>query len=219
LIIPEQIITRFNKKLLNIHFSLLPKYRGASPVQFAILNGDKVVGVSYMLTEKSVDTGAVIAQIEYKDIDKKTAGELYKELFELAARNLPKVINDYAENKIQPKTQNEAQASYTYSPTRPKNTFTYKEDAQINWAKTAEEIERATRAYNPWPIAWTTLKELTASLNQNLRQGINPELKVKIYKARVEKTANDENKLIIEQLQVEGKNKSDWKTFENGYVA
>ncbi len=140
LIIKQEIIDTPPFKLINIHFSLLPKYRGACPVQFAILNGDTKTGITFYLMDKNMDTGKILAQVEYTLIGSETSGELYKILFEIAAQKLPNVIKEYVSGKTTPLPQNDTQATldariarstatYTYSKTHPKNTFIYKEDA------------------------------------------------------------------------------------------
>lgn len=219
LMIPNDIIDYFNKKLLNIHFSLLPKYRGSSPVQFALLNGDKSTGITYLLIENKLDAGDIIFQIEYNINSNFTSQELYKILFKLAGENLPKVLSEYDKHLLPTSKQDESKATYTYSPTQPKSTCIFKEDAKLAWEKTPEQLECAIRAYNPWPIAWTTLTDLTATSKivtkaHNLRKGIDGALKVKIFSSKI-----TEGLLEIESLQVEGKNKTAWDTFENGYLA
>jgi len=214
--IPKSIIDAFNGNLINVHFSLLPKYRGASPVQHAILNGDEYTGVTYYLLDENMDEGDILSQFEYKIDPDITSGELYSTLFKLSAQNLPKTIKNYLEGKVTPIKQDNSKATYTISKTNPKHTFIYKQDALIDWQQNAEKIHRAIRAYNPWPIAWTYLGDLeTTQLifeSIKLKPNVNRNLKVKIFSTSI----NDE-KLKINQLQVEGKNKSDWVSFVNGY--
>ena len=209
LILKQKIIDTPPFKLINIHFSLLPKYRGASPVQFAILNGDKKTGISFYLMNKNMDTGKILAQVEYTLTEDETSGALYKTLFDVAAKELPNVITKYVSGKTTPLPQNDAEATYTYSKTHPKNTFIYKEDAQIDWTKDIEYIKRAIRAYNPWPIAWSTLEKLNNSkflreIGLKVRAGANKSLKIKFY--------------ALDSIQVEGSKILSWKDFENGYL-
>ncbi|PIS22154.1 hypothetical protein COT50_03435 [candidate division WWE3 bacterium CG08_land_8_20_14_0_20_41_10] len=217
-IIPQEILAIFPKGIINIHFSLLPKYRGASPVQFAILNGDAQTGITYQLMEKTLDTGSTIHQITYPLNGTENSGELYKTLFNLSAEHLPQVINNYLEGKIKPKAQNGSQASYTYSPTHPKNTYIYKEDAKINWNNGIQSIDATIRAYNPWPIAWTTLGEMQNAKNKMtcFTQLKNPKYAskvVKIYEAKIV-----DNKLAVEKIQLAGGKILSWKQFTNGYL-
>jgi len=216
-IIPKSIIESLNGQIINVHFSLLPKYRGASPVQHAILNGDEYTGVTYYLLSENMDDGDILFHIEYKIDSKNTSGELYELLFNFASENLPNVIKKYLSGEIKPVTQDHSLATYTYSKTNPKHTFIFKEDALIDWDQSVEQIERSIRAFNPWPIAWGYLKDLdnTKCLYEKieLKEQVNKDLKVKIFKSQVV-----DGKLKIDELQVEGKNKIDWKEFKNGYT-
>ncbi|MBW6441827.1 methionyl-tRNA formyltransferase [Patescibacteria group bacterium] len=216
-IIPKTIIDSLNDQIINIHFSLLPKYRGASPVQFSILNGDDITGITYYLLDENMDTGNIISQIEYKIDTRISSGELYDILFTIAAENLPDILKKYSENEITPQKQDEFKATYTFSQTNPKHTYIFKEDALINWDEKPEKIERMVRAFNPWPIAWSYLKDLE---NANclaekiiLKGHVDKDLKIKIFKSHIEN-----EKLQIDEIQVEGKNKMSWDDFRNGYL-
>jgi len=216
-IIPKNILDFPKHGLINIHFSLLPKLRGASPVQHAILKGLKETGVTYYVMNEKMDEGDVINQVTYDLNQTETTGELYKKLFELAADNLSKTIKDYIGGEFKPTKQDSAKATYCNSKTRPETTYIYKEDARIDWSKEPEVIERQIRAFNPWPIAWTTLGELE---NNNklysqiqLKKSTYPKYRVKIIEA--EKV---NGQLGIDKLQVEGKNEIDWMSFMNGYA-
>jgi len=211
-IIPEKIINIPKHKIINIHFSLLPKYRGASPIQFSILNGDSKTGITYYVMDRGMDTGNILVQSEYTLNGTEISNELYSTLFEKASIELPKVINDYISGTTLPQPQKHENATYTHSKLHPKSTHLFKEDAKISWKSSVKEIERMTRAFTPWPIAWTTLKELCDALNVKLRSSANPKLIVKIYK-----TTLQNNELKVETLQIEGKNKMSWKDFLNGY--
>jgi len=216
-IIPKEIIDLFDIRLINIHFSLLPKYRGSSPVQFAILNGDDTTGVTFHVVDEKMDNGCILFQSGYKTNGTETSGELYDTLFKIAADKLPEVLEKYSQGQITPLPQDKELATFTYSKSHPKSTFIFKEDALIEWGKKPEEIDRLIRAFNPWPIAWSYLKDMEKSKcldsRFKLKKHINKDLKVKIHKALLK-----DGKLSIEDLQVEGKNKMKWKDFENGYL-
>lgn len=217
-IIPLEIIKLFGPKLINIHFSLLPKYRGASPVQFSILNGDEMTGITFHTIEEKMDSGNIIGQIGYKMSNKETAGELYDILFNIAADKLPEILEKYSLSQIAALPQTKELATYTFSKTHPNSTFIYKEDAQINWDKNPKEIERMTRAFNPWPISWSYIKDLEKVkylLDGKLvmKKSVNKDLKIKIYSSEV-----IDEKLKIKELQIEGKNKVTWEDFKNGYL-
>lgn len=217
-IIPIEIIKIFGTKLVNIHFSLLPKYRGACPVQFSILNDDEMTGITFHVVDERMDSGNIISQIGYKMCGKETSGELYDILFKIAADKMPEILEKYSLSQITPLPQDKELATYTFSKTHPKSTFIYKEDAQINWDQKPEEIERMIRAFNPWPIAWGYLKDLEKTKclldgKLSMKKTANKSLRAKIYSADI-----IEEKLSIEELQVEGKNKMMWEDFKNGYL-
>lgn len=212
-IIPEELINVFNDKLINIHFSLLPKYRGASPIQFAILNGDTKTGITYQLVDKYVDKGGILRQVEYNITPKENAQGLYEKLLNLTIEDMSKFLDSFDCGKLSPTPQDENIASYTYSKSNPDATQVFKEDSYVNITEGVNTIERMVRAYYPKPIVWTYVKDMESNLNLRFKKNVNRDLKVKIYETRVEK-----NELKIERIQMEGKNIVDWKDFKNGYL-
>jgi methionyl-tRNA formyltransferase len=132
---------------LNLHPSLLPKYRGPSPIQTAILNGDKTTGVTIILMDEKIDHGPIISQKEITIASDENYQTLEKKLAETAADFLIEILPRYIQGEIKPQTQDESKASYTKILTR--------QDGQIDWSKSAQEIERMVRAFYPWPGAWT----------------------------------------------------------------
>ncbi len=217
-ILKEAVLDAFGNKLINIHFSLLPRWRGASPVQATILAGDTTTGITFMKMERGMDTGDILFQKEVLVKPRITAEELYEYLFKEAGVLVSKIAGDYVAGKLKPVKQDEASATYTYSKTHPKSTFVFKEDAKINWQEPAEQILRGIRAYNPWPIAWTTLGELgsTTKLKGEVRlkeKWAGSPRVLKIYEAR----QTDDEKILPSIVQVEGKRKGTWQEFLNGY--
>jgi methionyl-tRNA formyltransferase len=134
---------------LNVHPSLLPRYRGASPIPAAILNGDDVTGVTVMQLVRRLDAGPVLAQQAVDIRPEETAGDLSERLAHTAAALLPQVCLDWVAEKLLPTPQDDAQATYTREWSRA--------DARIDWQSAADEIVRLVRAANPWPVAWTQL--------------------------------------------------------------
>lgn len=214
--IHQEIISTPPKGLINIHFSKLPKYRGASPVQHTILNGEKVTAVTFMLMSKGMDEGDILKQFEIQLTGSENSAQLYEKMFQIAGENLPKVIDEYFSGKIQPQPQNHSLATYCFSKTNPKSTLIDKEDAKIDWHKPHIQIERLIRAFNPWPVAWSTLQDIDLANifgNKKLKQNKDSTLKVKIYEARI----NENGKLSPTKLQVQGGNILSTKEFLNGY--
>lgn len=218
-IVPEEILNIFPKGLINIHFSLLPKYRGASPVQFAIINGDAQTGITFQLMEYTLDTGPILQQIPYPLGGTATSGGLYNTLFDLAGAHLPIVLQNYLTGKIKPTPQDETKATYTSSPSHPKNTYIYKEDAGLDWNEAVAVLEREIRAYNPWPIAWTTLDDMQKHANKiagftELRDPKHKSKTVKIYAGQI----TLDGRLGVLKLQIEGGKPLLWENFAHGYL-
>lgn len=132
---------------LNVHPSLLPKYRGASPLPEAIRQGDSQTGVSIMKLVRRLDAGPVIAQTAMDIEDGDTTGTLGDRLAVQAAEILPDVCDAWLRGEAMATEQDDSTATYTYEWT--------KSDAEIDWSLPAVEIERLVRAALPWPVAWT----------------------------------------------------------------
>ncbi len=146
-ILPDPVLQIPPYKCINIHPSLLPKYRGPSPVAAAILNGDSQTGVTIMLIEKKVDSGPVIAQVtEYINDDDNT-GSLTERLAEVGAKLLVDTLPEWISGKICPIRQDESKATYTR--------MERKEDGELDWNLTAVWLWRKVRACNPWPGSYT----------------------------------------------------------------
>ncbi|MBI1961473.1 MAG: methionyl-tRNA formyltransferase [Parcubacteria group bacterium] len=146
-ILPKEIIGAFPLGILNIHPSLLPKYRGSSPIQAAILNQDKETGITIMKLDDKMDHGPIAAQERVKLNQTETAGELHDKLAQIGAELLIKTLPDYIAGRSELKPQDESLTSYTQKLT--------KQDGRIDWSKTSGEINAQVRAMNPWPGAWT----------------------------------------------------------------
>lgn len=133
---------------VNIHPSLLPRYRGSAPINGAILSGDSETGVTVMLLESKMDAGPILAQQRVPLPPDARAGTLTTELFELGSALLLETLARYADRQIEPVAQDDQQATYTQ--------LLRKTDGTIDWGAPAAQIERMTRAYDPWPGAWTS---------------------------------------------------------------
>jgi len=132
---------------LNIHPSLLPLYRGVSPVPAAILNGDAFTGVSIMLLDRGVDTGPILAQAAVAITDWDTTGTLTEKLSRIGGQMLLEVLPRWVRGDIAPRAQGPAAASYTRMIT--------KQDGEIDWTRPAIDVWRRVRAYQPWPAGYT----------------------------------------------------------------
>ncbi|MFA5155495.1 MAG: methionyl-tRNA formyltransferase [Patescibacteria group bacterium] len=146
-IIPPEILTIPEYGCLNVHASLLPKYRGASCLNAPILNGDAETGVTIMQIDAGLDTGPILRQAKIKLSGRETLSDLHDRLAELGAKELIPTIKDFVQGKIKPQAQDESRASYVK--------ILNKTDGRIDWSKPAIEIERQVRAYDPWPGSYT----------------------------------------------------------------
>ncbi|MDP3955386.1 MAG: methionyl-tRNA formyltransferase [bacterium] len=148
-IIPQGIIDLFPKGMLVVHPSLLPKYRGASPVQASILAGDKETGVSIIKMDAEMDHGPIVAQLTEDIKPDDTPASLYDRLFKKSAESLVSILPDYLEGKIKLCEQDHSQATYTK--------ILKKEDGyfSIDNPPPQDQLERSIRAYHPWPNVWT----------------------------------------------------------------
>lgn len=150
---------------LNVHPSLLPKYRGSAPIQAAILGGDTETGVTIMQLVRKLDAGPLLAQQIVPLNGTETAGALSEQLAGVAAKFLPDVTVAWCESRITAVPQSEDAATFTRE--------LRKEDGQIDWTRPSDEIERLVRAMAPWPTAWTVihgrrLTILDASVDEKL---------------------------------------------------
>ncbi len=146
-ILPQAVLDIPCDGCINVHFSLLPRHRGASPVASAILAGDRFSGVTIMLVTLRLDTGPVLSRAAVAISPQDTTGSLTAKLSQVAARFLQEVLARWGRGEITPQSQNEAEATYFASIT--------KEAGVIDWHLSAVDIWRRVRAYNPWPGCYT----------------------------------------------------------------
>lgn len=147
LLIPQAALDVPRLGWLNVHPSLLPRYRGASPVAAPILAGDAETGVSIFLMRAGLDDGPILSQAATRIGPAETAGELTERLAELGAALLAETLRRWAAGTAEPVEQDESRASYA-----PK---LRKEEALLDWSEPAAVLNRRVRAYNPWPVAFT----------------------------------------------------------------
>ncbi|MEO6080922.1 MAG: methionyl-tRNA formyltransferase [Steroidobacteraceae bacterium] len=149
LILPREVLTLPRLGCLNIHASLLPRWRGAAPIQRAIQAGDIETGVCIMQMDEGLDTGAVLAEARQRIGDETTAAQLHDELAELGAAQLLAVLQALAADRIAARPQPPEGITYADKLS--------KAEARIDWQQPAAHIDRQIRAFNPWPAAETTL--------------------------------------------------------------
>ena len=146
-ILPDWFLRAPRLAPLNIHFSLLPRYRGAAPSAYAILNGDSITGVTIMIMQEALDSGPILMRREMAISLTATTGDVESELSEIGAELLIETMDKYLKDDIQPVLQDEAQVTWA-----PRIT---KDAAHIIWSENALKIHNHIRAMNPWPGAYT----------------------------------------------------------------
>ena len=149
-ILPPYIINYPKYGCVNIHASLLPKYRGAAPIQWAVINGEKVTGVTTMKMDEGLDTGDILLMEDTEIGEYETAGELFDRLAVMGGELIIKTLDALEAGFVTPVPQNHAE--HTYAP------MITKETGRIDWTKSAKEISKLICGMNPWPLAWTTYK-------------------------------------------------------------
>ena len=201
-IIPSSIIylPKFNS--VNVHFSLLPHYRGASPIQWALLNGEKKTGITIFELNEKMDEGDILSQEEVSIGPEENSAELESRLAQVGAALLVKTIVDI--EKIKPRKQDPSQITYA-----PKLT---KEDGRIDWEKNAIHVERQIRALTPWPSTYSFLGEKRIKIhkgkgmeNQALPSSSPGEI-LEIRKEGIEVCCGEHSVFLIERLQPENRN-------------
>lgn len=151
LILPPKVLAIPRLGCINVHASLLPRWRGASPIQQALLHGDDKTGVTIMQMNAGMDTGDKLAEVSYAILPEDTAGSLQAKLAQLAVTPLLTTLQDLAIGQAKPVPQAEQLVSYASK--------IKKEDAAINWQQSAQDIVNQIRAFNPWPVAYTQAGE------------------------------------------------------------
>lgn len=211
-ILPKTLLGVPKFGAVNVHGSLLPQYRGAAPIAWAILRGEKRTGITTMLMDEGMDTGAILMQAQLP-IEKEDTGEtLQKRLSSLGGRLLTETIEKMKAGSLSPEPQDHSRASYA-PPLK-------KEDGRIDWKKSAEEIDRRIRAFNPWPGAFTglehgLLKIYRGEVRENIQEGEAGS--VVWVGADFIEVATGEGSLLIREVQPEGKRRMSVRDFLSGH--
>jgi methionyl-tRNA formyltransferase len=222
-IIPEEVIKHFRYGILNIHPSLLPKWRGASPIQASIISGDAKTGVSIIKLDEQLDHGLIVSQFKDEILDSDTSESLRKRLFERSGEVIPALIDAYLAGKITLKKQDEKVVTLARQikkedgfipPQILDSAIKGKTDKDIKWnipwmrinnevfilENTPESVNNFVRAMYPWPVAWSNIK-----------------IKKQLMRIKIVKTHVSDSQLFIDEVQLEGKSIVSWKQFCEGY--
>jgi len=215
-IIPQGILDIMPNKVLNIHPSRLPQYRGPSPIQASLSNGDKQTAVSLMQIDNLMDHGPIIAQEEIDISPTDTYIELEQKIINTSARILSESLTKFIEGKIISQPQDDNKASLV--------SMVQKQDGQINWKiQTAQDIINLYRAYIIWPQVYTYLNTGKKVIFEQIKFEVNYTSKLKAGHWQIDSQNNQliigtiDGNIVITQLKIEGKNSIDPKSFSNGY--
>ncbi len=217
LIIPTSVIEAFNCGIVNSHFSLLPRYRGADPITFAILNGDQKTGVSLMKIVAKLDAGPIIAQESCSISTELTTPELTEKLIKISNQMIKKQLPLYVAGKLKPQAQDP-----TITPTYSRKLT--KADGLLEWTKPASQIEREIRGYLGWPASYGQLAGKHVIItkakvsNQKLAQPQKPGA-LFITKSDQLAVQTGKGQLIVSRLKPAGKREMSAREFMSGYIS
>ena len=211
-LLPKAVLDIPPHGCINVHGSLLPRWRGAAPIQWAVIAGDEMAGVTTMQMAEGLDTGDMLLTYETKVGEKETAGELFDRLAQSGAELLTQTLVKLDE--IEPRPQDDAQSCYAH--------MLDKQMAVIDWSKSAHEIDCLIRGLNPWPSAFSHLNGKTLKIWEASVEEENGEKKapgtVLQADAKGFRIQTGEGILKIDTLQMEGKKRMDAQAFLRGYT-
>jgi methionyl-tRNA formyltransferase len=201
---------------INVHASLLPQYRGAAPINHAIINGEEVTGVSTFLLQHEIDTGSILLSKEVTIAPDDNAGILHDKLMHTGAEILLKTIAGLKKNTLTPKAQSNllAESELKHAPK------IFKENCQIDWKKDVDSIYNLIRGLSPYPAAFTSLDNKVLKLYAVSKEYATPDIAQGDYKTDGKtylKFAGNNGYISVKQLQIEGKKKMEIIDFLRGY--
>ena len=225
-ILPKEILEMTRYGAVNVHASLLPKYRGAAPIQWSIIDGETVTGVTTMQMNEGLDTGDMLLKVEIPIEERETGGSLHDKLAEAGAKLCVETLKALEAGNIVPIPQGECTTAYAK--------MLDKQLGNIDWSKSAVSIERLIRGLAPWPSAYTTWQDKVMKIwdakafNWNFEQGKSEDVAFQTNQdaapgtiVRVEKGAfyvqTGDGVLQVCELQIPGKKRMDAGAFLRGY--
>lgn len=210
-IIPKEILDYPRYRCINIHASLLPKYRGGAPIHHSIINGDEYTGISIMYMDEKMDSGDVLYQKAIRIEDNDNVGTMFEKLSVLGADmiidSLPKIIS----GEIKPIKQNESEVTYAFNIS--------KEDEKIDFNNSSKDIFNKIRGLNPFPVGYSLLdgkrvKIFSSKIGNSNKEGQFGEI-INVYKDGIGIKTND-GEIILLEIQIEGKKRTSVKDYLNG---
>lgn len=207
-ILPENILNIPKYGCINVHGSLLPKYRGAAPIQWSVLNGDKVTGVTTMYMEKGLDTGDILETKEYEIGINDTAGEVFDTLAEMGGKLILDTLEKAEKGQLHPVKQDDSKSSYAK--------MLDKSMCNIDFSKTNLQVHNQVRGLSPWPVASTKLNgKVLKIFETRLAEGKGKP--GEILNTNPLTIACGEGAVVVNTVQLQGKKKMDSKAFLQGH--
>lgn len=234
-IIPPQVIKHFPLGILNVHPSLLPKFRGASPVQAVIASGETLTGATIIRLDELLDHGSAVVRFKENVLPTDTTGSLRERIFERSADVLSELITPYSSGKVRPKEQDHSEATFTTEvkkqdgylsakrikyalgespPTREKWTLPFLKDYSSPFTPALADC--FIRAMDPWPMCWTYVS-LGKRRDAGEQKDKDKNTKAQKRRLKIIKSHIEEERLVLDTVQLEGKNPVSWKDFNSGY--
>ena len=211
-ILPKEILQMTRYGCINVHASLLPKYRGAAPIQWSIIHGEKVTGVTTMQMDEGLDTGDMIMKTEIPVEPQETGGSLHDKLAAAGARLCVETLDAILEGTAVFETQGESPTEYAR--------MLDKKLGEIDWTKKAEETERLIRGLNPWPSAYTSwngkVMKIWKAVVTDIQTDAVPGTVISVEKEGFTVQCGEKGLKILE-LQIPGKKRMDAGAFLRGY--
>ena len=210
-IIPKEVLDYPKYGCINIHASLLPKYRGGAPIHHSIINGDEYTGVTIMYMDTKMDSGDILYQDKVKIEENDNVGTMFKKLSVLGSKMIIKCLPDIINGNIKPIKQDESKVTYAYNIS--------KEDEKIDFNNTSKDIFNKIRGLNPFPVSYALLdnkrvKLYISRIGESNKDGKIGEI-INIYSDGLGIKTKD-GEIVIEELQFEGKKKTSVKEYLNG---
>ncbi len=211
-ILPADILYAPKYNSINIHASLLPRYRGSAPIQWCVINGEKESGVTSMLMDEGIDTGDMLIKDSVEITENMTAGELHDKLSELGAEVLSKTVKALKNGELKPVKQNDDESCYAPMLT--------KELCPVDFTKSAQEVHNSIRGLSPWPVATAVLDGKKVKIHASVLSQFTAQAQAgEIVRADGALTVmcGDGKCIDITEIQLEGKKKMSVKDFLLGH--
>ena len=212
--LPKTIWEIPNYGTINLHGSLLPHYRGAAPINWAVINGESHTGVTTFIIDEKIDTGEILLQEKIKINDGDNAGIIHDKLMNLGAQLILKTIDGFNENKLNPKTQ-------TFSDKTLKTAYKLnRENTKINWNESSQKIRQLVLGLSPYPSAWTTLISNEKTYNFKIFDADINSKKLNPGSIEINKNqflvGTSDGSIELKIVQLEGKKRMDTASLING---